>query len=153
MIRIVPASPAHIRRVANRMRAIDVVECRAHGRGPVDALRYSLRSSSEAWTAMVDGTPEAMFGVAPTSLLGRAGSPWFLGTDAVRSQARAMLVIGRRVLDHWRSDFSALENEVAASNDLAIRLLERWGAEFGEEVVRSGAPFRRFKLNGPPPSQ
>lgn len=148
MMTIVPASPAHIRRIANRMRAVDQLECRAHGREPVEALRYSLRSSLEAWTALEDGRPVAMFGVCPLSMIGRSASPWLLGTEDVGRHGRLLLTHGRRTIERWRDHFDEMSNEVAASNTLAIRLLRHWGATFGEEVAYGGTAFRRFKLGG-----
>lgn len=87
----------------------------------------------EAWTAIVDGVPEAMFGVSPIDVLQGRGSPWFLGSDRVFSHARDLLLYGPLFIERWQETFPLMENTVSCENEKAIRLLRRWGAEVGTE--------------------
>lgn len=145
MIEFVAASPAHVGTIANRMREIDVRECAIMGRTPKQALRLSLKASVAAWTAKVDGRPEAMFGVSTLSLLGGEGSPWLLMTgDAVR-HARSLLVDARRYSDILQAMFPVLTNNVHADNAVAIRWLERLGFTVGPVFDMSGHPMRPFE--------
>lgn len=145
MIQLVPASPAHVGRLAHRMREIDRIEVGAKGRSPKSALRLSLRLSTWALTAMVDGEPHAMFGVAAASLIEDRGRPWFLGSDLVYANGRAMLRIGAETVEHMHRSFRRLENVVSCDNARAIRLLRRWGFTVGEEVIMVGnVPFVGF---------
>jgi hypothetical protein len=121
------ASHAHVGRIANRMREIDQAECAAFGRSPKQALRLGLIGSSFAVTAMLDGSPHAMFGVTPANSLEGIGRPWFLGSDAVLSCARPLLEIGPGVIALMHRRFGRLENLVSVRNERAIRLLKRWG--------------------------
>lgn len=144
-VRIIPASPAHVGRIANRMRGIDRMEVQAKGRGAKAAVRLSLRSSTWACTAMLDGEPVAMFGVVAASLIEDKGRPWFLGSDDVYRNGRAMLSIGPRVIERMHGDFRRLENVVSSGNVRAIRLLRRWGFTVeGEEIMAGGVPFVAF---------
>lgn len=144
-IRIIAASPAHVGRVANRMREIDRLETGAKGRSPKAALRISLRSSLWACTVLLDGEPVAMFGVVAASLVEDKGRPWFLGSDDVYRHGRDMLLYGERVIAKMHGDFRRLENVVSSGNVRAIRLLRRWGFVVGgEEVVVGGVPFIPF---------
>jgi len=138
VIRIVPASPAHIGRIANRMREADRLETGAKGRSPKSALRLSLRSSTWACTALVDGDPHAMFGVAAISLIEDRGRPWFLGSDLVYQHPREMIRRGLEVVDLMHASFRKLENVVSVDNIRAIRLLRRWGFTVGEEEIMVG---------------
>lgn len=127
------------------MRAIDALECGAKGRTPKAALRRSLRGSTWACTAMLDGVPHAMFGVVGISLIEDRGRPWFLGSDEVYNHGRAMLLIGLEVLDKMHGSFRRLENVVSADNAAALRLLRRWGFTIEREVTMvAGVPFVRF---------
>jgi hypothetical protein len=147
-VRIVPARLTHVNRIALNMRAVDRIECEALGRSPKEALRFSLRTSLHAMTAVEDDeTPVAMFGIYPLDAIGGSAIPWFLGTDRVFMHPRELLCSGRRILDWWRSKFPHLENIVAVENEAAIRLLTHWGAEVGGKTeVHRGVSFVPFRF-------
>lgn len=144
MIEVVAASPAHVGRIASRMRAIDAAECAAFGRSPKQALRAGLQGSVASWTALVDGRPEAMFGVAPASMIDGRGRPWLLGTDVVPLAGPALMRLGRRHLAAMHRLFPRLENMVSARNEAAVRWLAHLGFEFGDEAVIGGETMREF---------
>jgi len=145
-VEIVPASRAHIGRIARRMREIDRLECAAKGRpDPACALRYSLVSASFALVARIDGSPHAMFGVTPFNLCEGVGRPWFLGSDEVYRHPREMITLGRDLVEIMLDSFPRLENVIAACNDRGIRMLRHWGFRLGEEVqVFGGVDFLPF---------
>lgn len=145
MIEMVPASGAHVRRIANRLGHWDRIECEAGARSAVDAVRLSLLGSVIAWTALVDRTPVAMWGVTPVSEVDSIGSPWMLGTDEARRHPRAFFEGGARTVPLMLARFRLLENMVATGNKPAIRLLARWGFRVGGTVVdRNGVEFVPF---------
>lgn len=135
VVAIVPASPAHVGRIAAAMRAIDRREAAAMGHAPKAALRAGLVASSDCWTALVDGVPAAMFGVVPVSAIDRSGRPWFLGTDAVPRQARALIALGPDIVARMHAEFAHLANHVSCENRRAIGLLRRWGFVVEEEEM------------------
>jgi hypothetical protein len=144
-VAIVPASPAHVGRIASRMRAIDRLECQAMGHGPKEALRAGLMNSSLCFTATVDGKAEAMFGLVVNNALCGHGTPWFLGSDSVFDHPREMLTYGPLVVDLFCEQTPSLSNYVAAQNDRAIRLLRRWGFSISDEALSfGGVEFRQF---------
>lgn len=130
------------------MRAIDAEECLAFGRAPKSALRFSLFSSTKAWTALVDGQPEAMFGVVIESALDREAAPWFLGTDEVYRHGRELLMWGVPMISRLRDSRFSLANLVSIRNAQAIRLLKRWGfvVEENISVSHGGVEFYRFHM-------
>ena len=145
MITILPAGPTHIGPIASRMRAADPVECAAMGHGQKQALRAGLAASSLAWTALVDGRAEAMFGLVVTSALGGEGRPWMLGSEAIYAHPRAMLRHGPPFLAAMFAATPRLSNLVAADNVRAIRLLRRWGFTLDMETQMIGTiAFRLF---------
>ena len=145
MIELVRASPAHIGRIANRMRPADVNECAAFGKSPKAAMRFSLQASVLAFTAKVDGRPEGMFGVCPVSTIDGIGQPWMLATDAALHCARALLTAGPSLIALMHGRFRRLENIVSVENERAIRMLSRWGFEVGDEQMMVGrVPFVKF---------
>lgn len=144
-LELVAASPAHVGRIAFRLRDIDRIECGANERDPKAAMRLSLRSSTWSVTALLDGVPHAMFGVAPISVMEDRGSPWFLGSDEVYRHGRALLDMGPRVIARMHRSYRRLENSVSVGNGRARRLLERWGFTIERDpfTVR-GVEFVRF---------
>jgi len=143
---IIEAAPAHIAPIAARMRAIDRLECAALGHSPEAALAIGLRGATIAWTARIDGEPQAMFGVSPRCALEGRGLPWFLGSDAVMRHGRALLRFGPAFLDRMHADFARLDNIVSQGNRAAIRLLGKWGFTIEPEVHMIGNhPFHAFR--------
>lgn len=143
--RVEAARYGDIRRIANRMRAADVIECAAIGHDPKRALVSSLRASSLSWTVWLDDRPVAMFGVAAHDMLSGIGAPWLLGTDDLKRGARQFLRWGPGFLKAMQADFPRLENMVSADNAPAIRLLVALGFALDDNVVYvGGVPFRRF---------
>ena len=127
------------------MRPADIAECAAMGFTPKAALRRSLVASSEAWTAKVDGVPEAMFGLVITNALCGTGRPWMLGSEAIYRHPRAMIRGGDAILRRWLDSTPSLSNYVSSGNHRAIRLLRRWGCKIGEEVIMfAGMEFVMF---------
>ena len=145
-VRVVPAERRHINTIANRMREIDREECEAMGRTGKHSLRLALDVSARCWTALVDGKPEAMFGVVVEDLMSGIGTPWFLGTDEVYRHGRELLMWGPDFVARLCDSSRHLSNLVSSRNRRAIRLLERWGFTVGEdEVIVRGVAFRRFE--------
>lgn len=144
-VRLVAASPAHVGRIANRLREIDRRECAALGRDPKAAMRLSLRSSTWAVTVFIGDDPHAMFGVAPISVVEDRGSPWFLGSDAVFAHAREFIEIGPKAIGRMHRSFKRLENSVSTQNAKAQRLLKRWGFTIEQQgFTVGGVEFVRF---------
>lgn len=144
MIEIVPARPQHVGTIARRMRAIDKLECQAAGHTPKDALRLGVLGSSLAWTAKIDGRPEAMLGASPVNILEGRGRAWLLMTDVAARQHVALVRLGRIYTQAFHRHYPILENWVHADNDRTIRWLSRLGYAVGPVDVIRGQPMRPF---------
>lgn len=144
MIEIVPAMPRHINRIAKGMAEIDRMECAVFNHSPKDALRHGLMCSSLAWTALIDGEPEAMFGASTQSLLDNSGRPWLLLTEKARHYDVALVRLGRRYTQVLHSQYDLLHNWVHADNHKAIRWLTHLGFFVGAVDVIKGHPMRPF---------
>lgn len=148
MLEIVPARLSHVNYIANRIRDIDRIECSAMGHSPKRALRNGVWFSDKAWTALVDGKPQAMFGVVVCSALTGCGTPWFLGTDEVYRHGRELLMLGPYFVQQCVDSTPRLENLVSVYNGKALRLLRHWGFTIEDEVnLVGGVPFKKFRMN------
>lgn len=143
-VEVVPARLVHVGPIASRMRAVDRVEAAAFGNSPRAALRQGL-IGGEAWTALVDGRPEAMFGVVVGSVLSGECRPWMLGTDEIYRHGRELLRDGPAWVDRLFDSMPRARNLVSANNMQAIRLLRRWGFTVeNDDVTVGGVMFRTF---------
>lgn len=148
-IELVASTVDHIAPIANRMRRADVDEIYASSRRlPKEALEFSLRKSSLAMTALVNGQPEVMFGVGDLSVLSQVGAPWLLGTDAVTERYIAFL----RGSVSWREQlllrYQVLRNAVDDRNTASKRWLRWLGFSLSEPMPLGvdGEMFRLFEM-------
>ena len=144
MIEVVPASPRHVNRLAQRMREIDQLECLVSGVTPKNALRWGVMASTMSWTLLIDGEPEAMFGATTLSLLDGKGRPWLLMSDKAALQHKALVRLGAIYTEAMHRNYSVLYNFVHADNDTSIRWLARLGYAIGAVDVINGQPMRPF---------
>lgn len=139
------AEPSDIGRVAVTMAPIDVIECRVAGHTPFQALEHAYRRSFLLWTGVVDGWPQAMFGVVPGDIIGGIGYPWFLGSRTARKAQRLFLTEAPGYLRRIEMLFPKLEGAVHQDNHAAIRWLQR--LDFVLELPATlvgGEPMCRF---------
>ena len=146
-----PSKPRDIRHIAPRMGHWDVIECRAVGHTPAQALRLGMAASLTCYTGVVDGRPEAMFGVVPGSMIDGVGSPWFLGTDHARLYSAPFLRRSAPFLQEMQAQFPCLHNRVHRDNARSIRWLHRMGFTIGTDLLYvGGEPMLAFWRGHPP---
>ena len=145
-IKIVPARGKRCCSIGRRLRESDRLEVRRSGRlGPVEALRQSMRNSN-AFTVLIDGRPEIMYGVGDLNVLAGVGGVWLLGTDAITRNWRWFL---RATAEGRQSVFGrhqVLRNVVDSENVASIRWLRWLGATFPGVIDIHGHPFVLFEL-------
>lgn len=147
-ITVVTARPEHVGPIAARMRQADRDEvAAASGWGPHQALDVSLTASSRAWTVLIDGAPEVMWGVKSANVLTGLGIPWLLGTDAVERHYVQFLRRSRPYLAELMRGHEELRNIVDERNQISVRWLRWMGFRFAPEPVAiNGHRFREFRL-------
>lgn len=148
-VTIVPAGMDHISSIAARMREADRVEVWAASRStPHSSLMTSLQHSRWAMTALVDGRPEVMWGVADLNILTGTGAPWLLGTDAVERHYRLFLRHSIQWKEKLSEQYQVLMNFVHDENEVSKRWLKWLGFTLHEpfEMGRDGELFRMFEM-------
>lgn len=147
MIELVPAAEEHIGPIAEAPRPADVEEVRASTGGSVRAaLERGLRSSTRAYTVMLDGVPVAMLGVVPYSALTGVGIVWMLGAEGLDRGIcrRGFVRLARPVIDHLQAFYPRmLFNAVDCRNGAAIRFL-RWAGFTLQEPIPLGLQGQSF---------
>ena len=113
---------------------------------PGQALVYSLRKSSHAWTAIVNGRPEVMFGVGDINVLAGVGAPWLLGTEAVEEHYIAFLRRSVDFRDQLLQRYPIMRNFVDDRNKASKRWLQWLGFRLFDPVEIGGQSFRMFEL-------
>jgi hypothetical protein len=109
-------------------------------------MAFSLRKSSHAWTAMIDGRPEVMFGVGDLNILAGVGAPWLLGTEAVERHYIAFLRNSVGFRDQLLRRYPVMRNFVDDRNKASKRWLAWLGATLSDPVELNGHMFRLFEL-------
>ncbi len=146
-VRIEKYEDAHGEFIARNMRPSDKREMYYLAAfNPQSAIKATIASAVQSFTAIVDDEPVLMWGVSRRSFLSDVGVPWLLGTPtAEQYQYR----FGRRTLDYFKemtSQFEVLENYALAENKRSLRWL-KWTVFDIEEPKPFGifnVPFVRF---------
>lgn len=128
-IEIVQATTEHAIDLADRLRQQDKDEVWASGRlDPESALVKSVDASSHAWTALIDGIPEIMWGAAPyPSTEVNAGIVWLLSSDEMYRIPGRFMAESREYVSKMHERFDILFNYVHAANTRSQRWLLRLG--------------------------
>lgn len=77
---------------------------------PLDALCESVDASEESFVAVIDGVPEAVFGIATSKSDSSLGIPWLIGTRAIAANARELVRKGRQLIPQWAARYAGLYN-------------------------------------------
>ncbi len=136
-------TPEDLQDVAQRMRLADVMEVAAsHGHTPLQALETATGASVASFTALLDGKPEGIFGVAYHG--GMSAEVWMLGTDDLTKDPAVFREETSRILDKWSEQFPILHNFVDDENEVSKRWLQSVGFVLAEPKPYGVAqlPFR-----------
>lgn len=150
-LEFVPAREHHMPLLASALRPADKAECEALGHTVGEVLADSLAISVEAWTALEDGAPIAMWGLTAPSFLGRVATPWLLTGEGVERHKKVFL----RETRWWVHErallmFPHLLNVVDARYTRALRWLKWLGFTVHEPAPFGvlGRPFCIVELGG-----
>lgn len=130
--------------LAPRLRQADVAELQAGcGSSPLEALTESVRLSSEAFTAGVEGEPIIMFGVAPI-IPGKLGGAWMLSSDKIYDHIRPFLRQSKDVLDRLNTTWPVMFNYCDERNEDHIKWMLWLDYTFIARHERFGVEKRPF---------
>lgn len=141
MIRVVPATAEHAERMAPVMRKEDSTEVLALGYSPLEALRYSLKESMIAETALLGEDVVAMWGATAQTQLGHKALMWMLGTDLVPKHPRELLRGSKSFVEHIQSKYPLLECLVDKRYEKAVRWIKWMGFKECFVFSMNGVPF------------
>ena len=129
--------------LAGSMRKEDREELEAQGRMPYGGLYESMTTSIEAYYAVHKNMPLAAFGIG---LCPEGCSIWMLGTTMCEHHKKALVACMQDYIKDSLKKYKVLTNYISKDNAKALRVIERMGAAFGEEVETGGKTFVRFTL-------
>lgn len=124
-IEIVQATEDHAISLAPRLREADLDEVWASGRHTgLEALTKSVKLSTLAWTALFDGQPEVMWGVAEYPIRdGSFGIVWLLASDRMYEVRGRFLEESKNYVSTMNEVFDTIFNYVHAGNIKSQRWL------------------------------
>ncbi len=130
-IEIVDATEEHARGLAPNLRAADALEVKvSSGLTPENALLASVKLSTHSWTALLDGKPEIMWGVAPYSYTDsrlNQGVVWLLSSDEMYKIPGRFVKESHIYVAKMLETFDTLFNYVHAENIASCKWLENLG--------------------------
>lgn len=135
--------------LARHLRQADVDEVRASGYDDtLEAITYSVRSSTHCAMVAINGTPVAVVGLVPINLVAGVAAPWMLGTDAVTRERRALMTYTKPYIRTMLKAYPHLVNYVHAPNTVAVNWLRHIGFSIGpaEPYGPRGELFHRFEM-------
>lgn len=144
-----PTEPGDTAVLIANLRASDLAECQAYGRGDIaEGIESSVRRSVLCWTALIDGDLAAILGVAPINMLTGIGSPWMLGTPVLDQHQRVLVRRTPEYIGKMLTAFPHLVNFVHAKNSTSVRWLRRLGFTLREPAPFGalGEPFHYFEM-------
>lgn len=147
-ISLMPASGAHLRQVARRLRAADRAELAAsHPGDPERRLKEFAARSRECLALVYKGRAAAVFGLSPDSLLGPRACVWLLTAEDTAKIPKTFFKLSRLVLAHWLARYPQLYNWVDARYAPALAYVRRLGGGFdGAARVFNGQKFLLFNI-------
>ncbi|MBV8190105.1 MAG: hypothetical protein JOY64_31075 [Alphaproteobacteria bacterium] len=102
---------------------------------PVDQLLHTCACSTQIWAARDnEGTPSALWGVAPLSDDPQVGHLWMLACEAFDNDSAELEELSRLVFGEMLNQFPRLENFIDARKVRAIAMLRSIGFEIEPAV-------------------
>lgn len=146
-IQVREAVEADIESIKNRLRRLDAEETIASGyKSPEECLRGSFSRSSMRYCVVLEGTPVALFGIVPDTLLGPSANIWFLGADGMSRIRKSFVKQSRLVIREWLKRYPILWNYIDARYRSSLVWIRSCGAEFGPEFKIQDHPFIPFVI-------
>lgn len=138
-----------IRMLAENLRPADQEEVKAYFNDDYHwAIKTSVKYSRDAWAVIVNGKLLFIVGVGLTSMIGRVGCPWLLGTNHIAKYPKEFFKQCSIILQELKEEYSLLANHVYAKNDAAVRFLKHLGFKLkeAEPYGKNGEMFFPFEM-------
>lgn len=115
---------------------------------PEEALKQGLEKSIFCCTVL-NGSPIAMFGIVPETVLGQKASVWFLASKDLKNIKRRFLRHSKYFINLMLDFYPYLHNYVDNNNKDSIDWLRYCGARIKEPEPygKEQQPFRYFYFN------
>ena len=111
-------------------------------------VKTCVKGSRDSWAVVVNGKLLFICGVGITSLIGKVGCPWLLGTNFISKYPFEFIRQTRKILGEMLLNHELLLNHVYVKNDVAIRFLKHLGFKLETPVVHgiNGELFHPFSM-------
>lgn len=141
------ARDSDVQSLGHRLREADEKEVIASGNENGEAaLRQSAARSTLCYTVDIDGTPVAMFGIVPQSLVGESANVWFLGAPEMSRIKKTFVKRSRQVIARFLVEYPVLWSAVDCRYVSSISWLRSCGAQFGPAVKMGDTHFLPFVI-------
>jgi hypothetical protein len=149
LVEVRPSIKGDISALQDRLKQTDVDEVMAsHGLNSFEALTFSFIHSPEKYTILIDGQPEAIFGVVKNDQIHDWATIWLLGSDNIEKISVAFIKICRKYIKMFFNKYNVLYNHIDVRNQTSYSWLKYLGATFNlvEKYGYEQKPFNYFEL-------
>lgn len=145
-INIVPSVKEHGHYILKTLRPEDRKEIEDAGNTPERAISLTLRCAIYSKTALVDGNPAAIWGIAG-NVLSDTGVPFLLtGTEVYKVSPLVFSRIYLRELSEMQKYFPRLENYVDSTYTGAVKMLKIAGFSLDEPFNAGSGSYQKFHM-------
>lgn len=137
---IVKASIRHVKPMALSMRPAGYFAMEHYGGDPRRSVFQAFRQSFYCRTALIDGKPVAMWGVAST-LLNEYAEVWLVLSHEIGRMPLAIVREARAELSRVTEDYSHLEATILPEDEASIRFAQFLGFVDDEERIPIGDSY------------
>lgn len=138
-----------VKRLVENLREADKVELKAYLNDNFEwIIKASIKASDDAWAVIVNGKLLFIAGVGQTSMIGKVGCPWLLGTDHIAQFPLEFYRQSKGILFESLRVYKTLLNHVHVGNLKAISYLKHLGFKFSDAVPygANGELFYPFQM-------
>lgn len=131
---IVPGSIRHIRPMSRAMRSAGAAAIEGFGFNPRAGLRRAFVASHHVRTALIDGRPVAIWGLAG-SLLAHETTAWLVLSDEAGEMPIAIVREARQQLASAAQDYEEVVATVLPEDERSVRFAEFLGFKAGDKIA------------------
>ena len=126
------------------LRREDVREVKTTGLTAEQALLNGFIYSNKCYTVRVNNEIAGMFGISDYLQPKGFGNIWFLGSDKMKTIPRDWLVLGRKYIKEFLTEYDILNGFIDSRQKLHIKWLQTMGFSFGASQYINRQRFIQF---------
>lgn len=132
--------------LSKKIKRDDILE--VYSLGLVDPREelWNFSQKGESYIILIDGVPEAIFGVGIDSFIGNVGYLWMLSSEKISEIPFRVLKYTRKMIEYFLTKYDSLENYIYLNNTKSLNWIKFAGGKIypPEPMGPLEMPFCKF---------